>query len=141
MNANPKPTVRAIERAEIRAIQADIRTARAKSRAESAETRAEHAEAILKKIARTPAGEPPPKAGPPNAHPDRRALEQLTIRQREILQLIAAGQNTKQMAAHLQISPKTVEYHRLRLMSALKVHDIPGLVRFALRIGLGPSDD
>jgi DNA-binding NarL/FixJ family response regulator len=63
-------------------------------------------------------------------------LEQLTDRQREILQLIAEGQNTKQIADRLQISPKTVEYHRTKLMSALNVYDVPGLVRFALRVGL-----
>lgn len=63
-------------------------------------------------------------------------LEQLTGRQREILQLIAEGQNTKQIADVLQVSPKTVEYHRMKLMDCLNVHDIPGLVRFALRVGL-----
>lgn len=63
-------------------------------------------------------------------------LEQLTARQREILQLIAEGQNTKQIAELLKVSPKTVEYHRTKLMAALNVHDVPGLVRFALRVGL-----
>ena len=50
--------------------------------------------------------------------------------------MIAEGQNTKQIAETLNVSPKTVEYHRMKLMSALNVHDIPGLVRFALRVGL-----
>ena len=63
-------------------------------------------------------------------------LEQLTDRQREILQLIAEGQNTKGIAEILKVSPKTVEYHRMNLMRSLNVHDIPGLVRFALRVGL-----
>lgn len=63
-------------------------------------------------------------------------LEQLTGRQREILQLIAEGQNTKQIADLLKVSPKTVEYHRMKLMDALNVHDVPGLVRFAMRVGL-----
>lgn len=63
-------------------------------------------------------------------------LEQLTDRQREILQLIAEGQNTKGIADILQVSPKTVEYHRMKLMKGLNVHDIPGLVRFAMRMGL-----
>jgi DNA-binding NarL/FixJ family response regulator len=63
-------------------------------------------------------------------------LEQLTPRQREILQLIAEGQNTKQIAELLKVSPKTVEYHRMKLMTALNVYDVPGLVRFALRMGL-----
>jgi DNA-binding NarL/FixJ family response regulator len=67
-------------------------------------------------------------------------LEQLTGRQREILQLIAEGQNTKQIGDILKVSPKTVEYHRMKLMAGLKVHDIPGLVRFALRVGLIPEE-
>lgn len=67
-------------------------------------------------------------------------LEQLTSRQREILQLIAEGQNTKGIAELLKVSPKTVEYHRMKLMHGLNVHDIPGLVRFALRLGLIPEE-
>src|SRR6266567_216811 len=63
-------------------------------------------------------------------------LEQLTARQREILQLIAEGQTTKAIALILKVSPKTVEYHRSKLMERLNLHDIPGLVRFALRSGL-----
>jgi DNA-binding NarL/FixJ family response regulator len=70
----------------------------------------------------------------------RSPLERLTERQREILQLIAEGRNTKQIAGILQVSPKTVEYHRLRLMDSLNVHDIPGLVRFALRSGMIPQE-
>jgi DNA-binding NarL/FixJ family response regulator len=72
---------------------------------------------------------------------DRKSpLEQLTGRQREILQLIAEGQNTKGIAEILKVSPKTVEYHRMKLMSRLNVHDVPGLVRFALRVGLIPEE-
>ena len=63
-------------------------------------------------------------------------LEQLTSRQREILQLLAEGQTTKAIASILNVSDKTVEYHRAKLMAALKIFDIPGLVRFALRTGL-----
>ena len=60
----------------------------------------------------------------------------LTARQREVLQLIAEGQTTKQIAALLYISEKTVESHRLRLMRQLDIHDIAGLVRYAIRTGL-----
>jgi DNA-binding NarL/FixJ family response regulator len=67
-------------------------------------------------------------------------LEKLTGRQREILQLIAEGQNTKQIGDILKVSPKTVEYHRMKLMDSLNLHDIPGLVRFALRVGLIPEE-
>jgi DNA-binding NarL/FixJ family response regulator len=63
-------------------------------------------------------------------------LEQLTSRQREILQLIAEGKNAKEIAADLDISIKTVESHRLQLMDRLNIHDIPGLVRYAIRNGL-----
>ena len=63
-------------------------------------------------------------------------LEQLTSRQREILQLIAEGKNTKEIAGDLEISIKTVESHRLQLMDRLNIHDVPGLVRYAIRSGL-----
>jgi DNA-binding NarL/FixJ family response regulator len=67
-------------------------------------------------------------------------LEQLTDRQREVLQLIAEGQSTKEIGEMLKVSPKTVEYHRMKLMQRLNVYDIPGLVRFALRTGLLPQE-
>jgi DNA-binding NarL/FixJ family response regulator len=63
-------------------------------------------------------------------------LEQLTPRQREILQLLAEGRNTKEIAAALDVSIKTVESHRLQLMERLNIHDVPGLVRYAVRSGL-----
>ncbi len=67
-------------------------------------------------------------------------LEQLTLRQREILQRIAEGQTTKEIAAVLGISIKTVEAHRLQLMRRLKIDNVPGLVRFAIRTGLVSSE-
>jgi DNA-binding NarL/FixJ family response regulator len=67
-------------------------------------------------------------------------LEQLTPRQREILQLIAEGKNTKEIAYLLGISVKTVETHRLQLMARLDIHDVPGLVRYAIRSGLVSPD-
>ena len=67
-------------------------------------------------------------------------LEQLTFRQREILQLVANGQSTKQIAHLLRISVKTVEAHRLRLMRRLEIGNVPGLVRFAIRTGLVSSE-
>ena len=68
------------------------------------------------------------------------ALERLTGRQREVLQLIAEGQNTKGIGDILKVSPKTVEYHRMKLMAGLNLHDVPALVRFALRVGLIPEE-
>jgi DNA-binding NarL/FixJ family response regulator len=67
-------------------------------------------------------------------------LEQLTSRQREILQLIGEGKNTKEIAGMLDISVKTVEAHRLQLMARLNIHDLPGLVRYAIRSGLVSAD-
>jgi DNA-binding NarL/FixJ family response regulator len=61
---------------------------------------------------------------------------QLTPRQREVLQLIAEGNNTKRIASALGISIKTVEAHRKQLMDRLGIHEIAGLVRYALRFGL-----
>jgi DNA-binding NarL/FixJ family response regulator len=59
--------------------------------------------------------------------------EQLTSRQREVLQLIAEGQNTKDIAIRLNVSIKTVETHRKQLMDRLDIHDVAGLVRYAIR--------
>jgi DNA-binding NarL/FixJ family response regulator len=60
----------------------------------------------------------------------------LPQRQREILQLIAEGKSTKEMAGLLDISVKTVETHRAHLMDRLNIHDVAGLVRYAIRAGL-----
>lgn len=67
--------------------------------------------------------------------PDDR-LEKLTPRQREILLLIADGKSTKQIAQALEISVKTVESHRAQLTERLNIHDVAGLVRFAIKAGL-----
>lgn len=72
---------------------------------------------------------------------DRSPYERLTPRQREILQLIAEGHTTKEIAHLLNISAKTVETHRMQLMSQLDIHDVAGLVRYAIRKGLVTSDD
>ena len=66
----------------------------------------------------------------------RSPVERLSERQREILQLIAEGQTTKEIALTLSLGAKTVEYHRIQLMKRLNIFDIPGLVRFAVRTGL-----
>jgi DNA-binding NarL/FixJ family response regulator len=63
-------------------------------------------------------------------------LDALTPRQREILQLVAEGHKTKAIAQRLCLSVKTVETHRAQIMTRLAVHDVPGLVRFAIRVGL-----
>lgn len=68
------------------------------------------------------------------------AANVLTPRQREILQLIVEGLSTKEIAHRLHVSPKTVETHRTQLMERLDIHDIPGLVRYAIRVGLATVD-
>ncbi len=60
----------------------------------------------------------------------------LTSREREILQLIAEGQTTKEIAWRLGLSVKTVESHRIRLMRKLDIHETATLVRYAIRRGL-----
>lgn len=71
---------------------------------------------------------------------DASSVEQLTPRQREILQLIAEGRSTKEIAHLLNISVKTVETHRVQLMERLNIHDVAGLVRYAIRVGLVTPD-
>ena len=60
----------------------------------------------------------------------------LTPRQRQLLQLVADGKTTKEAAAILQISVKTAESHRTRIMDKLGIHETAGLVRYAIRQGL-----
>jgi DNA-binding NarL/FixJ family response regulator len=67
-------------------------------------------------------------------------LLRLTPRQREIVQLIAEGKNTKEIAFLLALSVKTVEAHRKQLMNRLDIHDVVGLVRYAMRFGLVPPE-
>jgi DNA-binding NarL/FixJ family response regulator len=63
-------------------------------------------------------------------------LSRLSHRQTQVLQLIAESKTTKQIALELNISVKTVECHRAQLMDRLEIHDVPGLVRFAIKSGL-----
>jgi len=72
---------------------------------------------------------------------DRASIDRLTPRQREILQLVAERHSTKDIAGILSISIKTVETHRAQLMERLGIHDVPGLVRFAIRAGLVSLDE
>lgn len=64
----------------------------------------------------------------------------LTPRQREVLQLIAEGNSTKEIAEKLNISVKTAKTHRSELMRRLDLHDIASLVRYAMQIGLVTPD-
>ena len=68
-------------------------------------------------------------------------LATLSPRQRQVLPLIAQGKTTKQIGQILGISAKTVESHRALLMERLDIHDVAGLVRFAIIVGLIDIDD
>jgi DNA-binding NarL/FixJ family response regulator len=62
--------------------------------------------------------------------------EPLTGRERQVLQLVAEGKTTKEIAVILGISVKTAEFHRSKLMEKLDIHSTAGLVRYAIRRGL-----
>jgi len=68
-------------------------------------------------------------------------FERLTPRQQQILLLIAEGRSTKEIALSLNISVKTVESHRKQLTDRLDIHDIAGLIRYAIRAKLVRLDD
>ena len=69
------------------------------------------------------------------------ALSDLTPRQQEVLRLIAQGKSTKDIALTLDISAKTVEAHRAQLMARLDIHDVAGLVRYAIKMGVVGIDE
>jgi len=75
---------------------------------------------------------------PSDARKTKKSL--LTPRQQEILKLIAKGSSTKEVASKLAISVKTAQTHRSELMNRLDIHDVAGLVRYAIRTGLVSSD-
>ena len=68
------------------------------------------------------------------------ALSSLTEREREVLQLLAEGRTTKQIALHLHISPKTVEAHRLRIMNKLEIDNVAQLTKYAIQEGLTSTE-
>jgi DNA-binding NarL/FixJ family response regulator len=76
----------------------------------------------------------------PAGAPDSSDLDVLTPRQREILQLVAEGKSTKEVAQLLDLSVKTVETHRAQIMDRLGIRDLAGLVRYAVRTGLVSTD-
>lgn len=70
----------------------------------------------------------------------RSPLEQLSAREKQILQRVAEGQSSAEIARSLRLSPKTVETYRARMMQKLDIHDLPSLVKFAIRFGLTSAD-
>ena len=71
----------------------------------------------------------------------RSPLAELTPRQVEVLRMIAERHSTKDIARQLDISVKTVESHRAQLMERLNIHDVAGLVRYAIKMGLVTIDE
>ena len=71
-----------------------------------------------------------------SAESDSSAYSVLTPREREVLQLLAEGMSTKEIAFHLNVSIKTVETHRRNIMDKLDIHNITDLVKYAIREGL-----
>lgn len=71
---------------------------------------------------------------------DEQPGDALTPRQREVLQLVAEGHSTKEIARRLDLSVKTVDTHRSQLMKQLDIHEVAGLVRYAMRNGLISPD-
>lgn len=65
----------------------------------------------------------------------------LTAREREVAQLLAEGNSTKEVAATLHVSAKTIETHRRQIMAKLEIHSIAELTKFAIRAGLTSLDD
>lgn len=67
-------------------------------------------------------------------------LESLSKRERQVLQLVAEGRSSAQIAATLHLSPKSVDTYRSRLMQKLHIGDVAGLVKFAIQHGLTPLE-
>lgn len=87
-------------------------------------------EDYIRRISNTSDAEQPAQAG--------RAL---SAREREVLQLIAAGKSTKEAAARLHLSVKTVETHRRQIMDKLGIYNLAGLIKYAVREGLASLDE
>lgn len=68
------------------------------------------------------------------------AFTALSAREREVLQLLAEGGTTKEIAARLRVSVKTIETHRKQMMDKLDIHSVAELTKYAIREGLTPLD-
>lgn len=72
---------------------------------------------------------------------DNNPLAALSVRERQVIQLVVQGHTSAAIGEQLHLSPKTVESYRSRLMAKLGVSDLPALVRLAIREGLISADD
>lgn len=88
---------------------------------------------LCKKIADVLAEQVARRSGP-------NPLGRLSQREREILQLVAEGRSSAEIAGRLSLSSKTVDSYRSRLMHKLEIHDVAGLVKFAIQHGLTTLD-
>jgi len=68
------------------------------------------------------------------------ALNQLSARERHVLQMLVEGKSAAAVARKLELSPRTIETYKARLMRKLGLTDLPALVKFAVRHGLTPLD-
>jgi two-component system response regulator FixJ len=66
-------------------------------------------------------------------------IDSLTAREREVLEMLVFGHQNKMIAHRLDISPRTVEIHRARVMEKMKVRSLPELVRIAMQAGIAPQ--
>jgi DNA-binding NarL/FixJ family response regulator len=82
------------------------------------------------------------RAGPENRRiiAERHAIDSLTFNERSIMRLITEGKSNTEVAELLNFSPRTVETYRARLMQKLRVQDLVGLVKFAIRHGMSSVD-
>ena len=135
------------EQAESRTELAKTRTEQAENRTERAEMRTEQVETILQRVIDSRiAARPEISAGLQKALPMPGNADEkgpiLTINETAARNPPTHRRRPEHQAnrRHLKLSPKTVEYHRMKLMNRLNIHDVPGLVRFALRVGLIPPE-
>jgi DNA-binding NarL/FixJ family response regulator len=129
MHSNPEYVLRALDAGALgfvlkesasREVVAAVRAVHARTRYLSPQV----ADALISHVVQT--------------HPYRNPLSALSQREREVLQLIAEGRSTHEIAELIALSPKSVETYRSRIMTKLEIHDIASLVRFAIRNGLVP---
>jgi DNA-binding NarL/FixJ family response regulator len=80
--------------------------------------------------------EPAMQALQAHSHKKRTASNLLTSRQREVLQMLAEGRSVKEIASTLSVSPRTVEFHKYRIMEELGVHTVAELAWYAIKRGL-----
>lgn len=71
-----------------------------------------------------------------HSHKEGTASDLLTPRQREVLQMLAEGRSVKEIASTLNVSPRTVEFHKYRMMEELGIHTVAELARYAVKSGL-----